>query len=143
MAISADFADLSPNMDISEITIELDQRYGSDSIKVLNEGGKYKAVYEVESKMLPDDKKYKRYLRELSSAESVWLEKQLATTINNPDNSTWQSLPGGDIMDVVIKQSRANDVCLRGIKPIKKYMHLQSNLEKLAEYGSFQVHSVK
>ena len=79
---------------------------------------------------------YNRYPKELSAAESVWLEKQVEVVVNDPDESTWQSLPGGDTMNIVIKRNKGNDISLRGVKPIRKYSDLQNELEYLAQYGS-------
>ena len=123
----------TPDMCISEITIEISQRYSDRSIKVLNVGGNYQVVYFRNSHMSSSND---RFSKTLSIAEAVWLEKRVNNTIKNPDNSTWQSLPGGDIMNVVIKRNKGNDISIRCVKPIRKYSDLQNELEYLVQYGS-------
>jgi hypothetical protein len=107
--------------------------YSSRSIKVLNLNGKYQLDYVRNSHMSP---RVDSYPRTLSIAEAVWLENQVEGTIENPDKSTWQSLPGGDTMNIVIKRNIGNDISLRNVKPIRKYSDLQNELEYLAQYGS-------
>lgn len=130
--IPAKYAKQTPDMCFSEIFLELSQRYSNGSVKVSNENGNYQIVYVRKSHMSPSIDKYSRVL---SVAESVWLEKQVKSTIKNPDESTWQSLPGGDIMSIVIKRNNGKDITLGG-KPIKKYSDLQNELKKLVRYGS-------
>lgn len=131
--IPAKYAKQTPDMCLSEITIEISQRYSSRSITVSSADGNYQIVYVRYSHMSPS---VDRYPRTLSIAEAVWLEKQVKGTIKNPDKSTWQSLPGGDTMNIVIKRNKGNDISLRGVKPIRKYSNLQNELEYLAQYGS-------
>jgi len=135
--IPAKYAKKTPDMCFFEITIEISQRYSGGSIKVLNNNGKYQVVYVRTSHMSPN---VDRYPRMLSIAEAVWLEKQVEGAIKNPDESTWQSLPGGDTMNIVIKGNKGNDIILKGVKPISKYSDLQNELEYLAQYGSVLVH---
>ena len=135
--IPAGYSKQTPAMCLSEITIEISQRYSSRSIKVSNDNGNYQIVYVRNSHMSPS---IDRYPRVLSAAEAVWLEKQVENTIKNPDESTWQSLPGGDTMNIMIKRNKGNDVSLRGVKPIRKYSDLQNELENLAQYGSLSTH---
>ena len=135
--IPAKYAKHTPDMCLSEITIEISQRYSSRSVKVSNANGNYQVVYVRNSHMSPS---VDRYPRALSTAEAVWLEKQVEGTIKNPDESTWQSLPGGDTMNIVIKRNKGNDISLRGVKPIRKYSDLQNELEYLAQYGSISEH---
>ena len=123
-------------VNISEITIEISQIYSSRSIKVSNDNGNYQIVYVRNSHMSPS---VDRYPRTLSIAEAVWLEKQVEGTIKNPDESTWQSLPGGDTMSIVIKRNNGKDIS-RGGQPIRKYSDLQNELEKLVRYGSLADH---
>ena len=130
--IPAKYTNRSPNMGLSEITIEISQRYSSRSIQVTNKNGKYQVVYVRISHTSPS---VDRYPRVLSITEAVWLEKQVENTIKNPDDSTWQSLAGGDTMNIVIKRNNGTDVSLRGVKPIRKYSNLQDELENLAQYG--------
>lgn len=135
--IPAKYAKQTPDMCLSEITIEISQRYSSRSIRVSNANGNYQVVYVRNSHMSPS---IDRCPRKLSIAEAVWLEKQVEGTIKNPDESTWQSLPGGDTMNIVIKRNKGNDISLRGVKPIRKYSDLQNELEYLAQYGSISEH---
>ena len=135
--IPAKYAKKTPDMCLSEITIEISQRYSSRSIEVSNANGNYQVVYVRNSHMsLSDD----RHTRTLSVAEAVWLEKRVESTIKNSDETTWQSLPGGDTMNIVIKRNKGNDITLRGVKPIRKYSDLQNELENMAQYGSLSVH---
>lgn len=135
--VPAKYANQTPDMCLSEITIEISQRYSSRSIKVSNANGNYQVVYVSNSHMSPS---VDRYPRMLSVAEAVWLEKAVESTIKNPDESTWQSLPGGDTMNIVIKRNKGSDITLRGVKPIRKYSDLQNELEHLAQYGSLFAH---
>lgn len=114
---------LSPKMNVMTTYIGVDQRYGSRSIQLTNKNGKYQI-------------RAGCYSRTLSAVEAVWFEKQLENTINNPDNSTWQSLPGGDQMTVEIKRKGYNDILLRSVKPRTKYTNFKHALEYLAQYGS-------
>ncbi len=131
--IPTEYAKQTPDMCLSEITITTDQRFASRSIKVSNDSGNYQIVYERFGYMPQQIEKYPRVL---SAAEAVWLEKQVRDTIKNPDDSTWQSLPGGDTMDIVIMRNKDSNVSLREVKPLSKYSKLQNELEKLAQYGS-------
>lgn len=131
--IPANYAGQSPKMNLTEVLIEIYQRYSDRSVKVLITSNKYSITYVMNSHMSSD---IKRYSRELTSAEAVWLEKQVENTINNRDNSTWQSLPGGDTMNVIIKRDKGADISHSRTLPIRKFSDLQNELEKLAQYGS-------
>lgn len=130
--IPASYTNRSPDMGLSELTIEISQRYASRSIQVTNKNGKYQVVYVRVSHTSPNSE---RHSRVLSVAEAVWLEKQIENTIMNPDVSTWQSLVGGDTMNIEIKGNNDTDISLRGVKPIRKYSDLQGEIARLAEYG--------
>lgn len=67
--ISSELAGLLPNMNISEFTIELSQRYGSSSIKIVNKNGEYHISSYRSS--------YASNPRMLSFTEAVWLEQQI------------------------------------------------------------------
>lgn len=131
--IPVEYAKQTPGMYFSEITIEISQSYSNSSIMISNKNGNYLIVYVWDSHMSPS---IGRYPRLLSDTEAVWLENQVENTIKNPDASTRQSLPGGDTMNIVIKRNKGNDISLRNVKPIKKYLDLQNELEHLAQYGS-------
>lgn len=75
--------------------------------------------------------------REMSAMESAWLEQQVSDCIENEDQTTWQSLPGGDMMTVKIYKNFKPTVVLTNEKPFEKYLDLQHSLEKLVRYGSF------
>ncbi len=134
--IPADYTKLSPNMWLSEVTIEISQRYSSRSINVTNENGKYQVVFIRNLHTSPD---VDRYSRVLSASEAVWLEKRVENAINNPDQSTWQSLHGGDAMHITIKRKHGKNLSLGVVKPIQKYSNLLSEVENLAQYGSLIV----
>lgn len=131
--IPEQYANQTPDMCLSKFTIEIWQRYSSRSIEVSNDNGNYKIVYILRSHTSPQ---LDIYPRVLSAAESVWLEKQVEITINNPDESTWTSLPGGDMMNLLIKRDMGPNIEIKCVKPIKKYSDLQNELEHLAQYGS-------
>lgn len=131
--IPAEYAKQAPDMCLSEITIKISQRYSDRSIEISNKNSNYQIVY---LRYSHTSQSRDRYTRMLSAAEAMWLEKQVESTIKNPDESTWQSLPGGDEMCIVIKSNKGNDVSLRNVKPIRKYSDLQTELQHLAQYGS-------
>lgn len=131
--IPEQYAKQAPDMCLSEITIEIYQRYSSRSIHVSNDNGHYKIVYTLRSHTSPQIDSYPRLL---SAAESVWLEKQVENTIDNPDSSTWESLVGADMMNVLIKREKGKNISLQRAKPIRKFSDLQNALENLAQYGS-------
>ena len=109
------------------------QMYSSRSIHVSNDNGHYKIVYTLRSHTSPQIDSYPRLL---SAAESVWVEKQVENTIDNPDSSTWESLVGADMMNVLIKREKGKNISLQRAKPIRKFSDLQNALENLAQYGS-------
>lgn len=134
--IPVKYSALSPDMCLSEITIELTQRYCERSINVSVVDGNYLIVFLSNSRM---SSSCKRYTRALSAAEAVWLEKKASGVIGDPDESTWQSIPGGDTMNVIIKRNNGQDISFFGVKPFRKYSDLQYELEYLAQYGSVTV----
>lgn len=121
----------SPDMSISEVTLVLSQQYGKSTVKVTKENETYHIVYRASSKN-------ESYSRVLEPAEGGWLEQMVQKAMNNPDDSTWQSLPGGDTMKIVIKRNNGENIELNGIKPLKKYYDLMGQLEKLVQYGSIK-----
>lgn len=126
--IPSELAGLLPDMNISEVTIELIQRYGRSSIQIVNENGEYH-IHSFRTSHASDP-------RILSSAEAKWLEQQIENTVNDPDDSVWQSLPGGDTMNIAIKWNHGKDITIRGVKAISKYVALMNKLRNLTEYGS-------
>ncbi|MBQ8398526.1 MAG: hypothetical protein IJX08_01020 [Clostridia bacterium] len=131
--IPKDFAQRKPSMDITEVVLEISQRYASRSVKVTVEKETYHILYVNNSHL---SSCVDRYERTLTPAQAAWLERQIQNTIKNPDNSTWQSLPGGDTMSIAIRQRKGKSVELHGGLPIRKYSDLMSELENLAQYGS-------
>ena len=122
-----------PDMNIREVKLVLSQRYATGEVKVTNENGKYRIRYDRISTMSSDRESYSRVL---DPAESGWLEMKVENAISDPDDSAWQSLPGGDSMDIVIKRGNGEDVVFERTKPLRKYSGLMSDLQKLAQYGS-------
>ena len=131
--ISGDCTKRAPDMHLSRLTIDIDQRYSSRSIRVTNENGKYHLVYIRDSSTSYKNEKYPRVL---SGVEAVWLEDRVQKAIDDPDRSTWQSLAGGDKMNVEIEGSKCSSVSFKYVTPIRKYKDLQQELEYLAQYGS-------
>lgn len=121
------------DMNLLEVNIEIRQKYSSRSVNLMNENGNYLLVYVCDSSISP---RVDTYQRELSAVEAKWIEKQVEATVNNPDLTTWHSLVGGDKLTVVVKRNNGNDIYLREIEPIKKYLDLQTEIESLAQYGS-------
>lgn len=120
------FADKKPTMELDQISMELMQRFGDSRLSLDKKGDKYVLVstYGGVSK------------RELSSMEAAWVEKQVNDCIRDNDRRTWQSMAGGDHMNVKICAA-GKVVCERRWgTPIKKYVDLKNSLEKLAKYGS-------
>lgn len=126
--IPSELSGLLPDMNISEVTIELIQRYGRSSIQIVNENGEYH-IHSYRTSHASD-------LRILSSAEAKWLEQQIENTVSDPDDSVWQSLPGGDTMNIAIRWNHGKDISLRDVKAISKYVDLMGKLRNLSEYGS-------
>lgn len=130
--IPACYAELSPTMGLSMVEISLDQQYSSRKTSVTNSNGAYSIFYQWTSRMSAASH---RHRKTLSPVEAVWLEKQVENTINDPNESTWHSWPGGDQMKILIRQTTGQDVSASG-EPIRKYSDLQTELEHLAQYGS-------
>lgn len=117
--LSNEYWTQTPGMWIESVRIQLMQRHGSSSISLTKKNGTY-------------------YLQgqALSSAESVWVERQVEAALGSHDGSTWSSLPGGDRISVTIRTRRwANVEMEYGTVPTK-YYNLLSQLEKLYNYGS-------
>lgn len=131
--LPADCATLQPRMDLSGITITLRQPYAVSGVTITRESGWYHLVSTNTSRLSDSTRQYARVL---SAAEAVWLEKQVETVISDPDDSTWHSLPGGDLMSLSIKGSNGQDVSIQWDEPLNKYVALKRLLEDLAVYGS-------
>lgn len=129
-----------PNMSISEVTLVLSQRYSIRKVNVTKENGTYHIVYDKISMMSSD---HERHFRALEPSECGWLELKVNNAIHDPDNSTWQSLPGGDSMEIVIKQNNGENIVLSHTQPLKKYSDMMNDLEKLAQYGSCKVYIIQ
>ena len=134
------FSVISPTMELEEILLELRQKYGSSSIWLIKESEKYVLKYWYSATYSSDSKKSER---ELSLMESAWVEQQVNDCIMNQDKTTWQSMPGGDMMTVKIRTENKPQIEFRNEVPLKKYYELQLLLEKLANYGSFSETEMK
>ena len=126
--IPDDFKNRKHTMEFTEIELELQQRYGWTKIELIKESRKYLLKY--------TSAHYESCKKELSTIEAAWLEKQVNDCFENEDQTTWQSLPGGDMMTVKIYKHGKLMVRLIREKPLKKYYDLQSSLQKLVRYGS-------
>lgn len=123
----------SPSMELSKVKIQLNQRYGNSSVELTQTNGEYRLEYHRYSHLSPNSNTYKK---KLSLQESIWVEEQVGTTLENKDKTTWQSLPGGDTMTIEIEKLQGKNVNMVRCMPLNKYMDLLHELEKLAQYGS-------
>lgn len=123
----------TPQMCFAKLDLKLIQKNKSSSVKLTVNKGNYLLLYakSSHSTTISDD-----CSRTLSSAEAVWVEEQINNAIQNPDNSTWQSLTGENLMDIVIKKTTGDGVDIDKTAPIRKYSNLMDNLAKLVQYGS-------
>lgn len=137
--ISNRFLNTYPAMNLSTIKLQLSQAYAVQNTTVIIKNDKYFLEYSRNSLL---SLKTEHYSRELSMIESVWLEKNIESTLSNKDKSTWHSLPGGDKMDILIKGDyTGKNIIESSVEPIEKYYKLMYSLEKLAQYGSITVSS--
>ena len=122
--LSAEYWTQSPGMWIESIRMLLKQQYGKSGVSLTKKNGTY-------------------YLQgqALSSAESVWVERQVEAALGSHDGSTWSSLPGGDRISVTIQTSRWANVEMEYETVPTKYYNLLSQLEKLHNYGSKDMRS--
>ena len=134
------FSAISPTMELEEILLELHQKYGSSSIWLIKESEKYVLKYWYSATYSSDSKKSER---ELSLMESAWVEQQVDDCLKNQDETTWQSLPGGDIMSVRIRIQNKSNIEIRNTTPLNKYYELKHLLQKLSNYGSFSETEIK
>ena len=125
----------SPGMSIKRIVLELNQRYGCSKLTLIREKDTYLLVYTLTYTSTTNNQSYRRTV---NAAEASWIEERVDRAIDDPDRSTWQSLPGGDTMNIVIAREKKGDVELKGVKPIRKYSNLLNELGKLAQYGSIE-----
>ena len=130
--IPARYAKRKAKMDVEAIDYTLMQRYAVTHIQVTIKDGGYHGIYENRSTMSPQ---YHRHVFSLTGPDAVWLEEQVVDALEDPDFSTWQSLPGGDRMELVIRRKHG----MRGAKhsgmPITKYTDLMGVIAKMAQYS--------
>ena len=129
------FADRKPTMEFNEIQLNLQQRYGYSEVLLTKESEKYILRY--------NSAHYGNSKRELSAMEAAWVEKEVNDCTRNTDTTTWQSLPGGDMMSVKIYKHHKPQIELIREKPLNKYLKLQHSLEYLTRYGSFSETEIK
>lgn len=133
VVIPHEFAKMKPTMEFEEIELELSQRYGESRVCLSKTAQKYMVEYQYSARYTAQSN---RSQRKLSSSEAAWLERQVWDCVHNPDESTWQSLPGGDRMSVRICTQDKAIVQIRDGMPLKKYIELKHVFEKLSNYGS-------
>ena len=130
--IPARYAKRKAKMDVEAIDYTLMQRYAVTHIQVTIKDGGYHGIYENRSTM---SSQYHRHVFSLTGPDAVWLEEQVVDALEDPDFSTWQSLPGGDRMELVIRRKHG----MRGAKhsgmPITKYTDLMGVIAKMAQYS--------
>lgn len=134
VVIPDEYAMIKPTMEFDEVLIELRQRYGTSSVWLTKESEKYVLMYCYSATYSSDSKDSQR---KLSPLESTWVEQQVNNCITNQDETTWQSMVGGDMMTVRICAQNKPQIEFRNEVPQKKYYELQHLLQKLANYGSF------
>lgn len=140
VVIPDEFSMIKPTMAFDEILIELRQRYGTSSVWLTKESEKYVLKYWYSATYSSVSKNSQR---ELSPSESAWVEQQVNDCIMNQDKTTWQSMPGGDMMTVKIRTENKPQLEFRNEVPLNKYYELQHLLQKLANYGSFSETEMK
>jgi len=124
-----------PTMEFTEIVITLTQGHGE---------------YNYTHTVFPNKENYilqeqhtnllgsitKETTRELTTQESVWIEKYINECIENQDLTTWQDVYGSSRMTVKIHRHYKPVVSLSKELPIKKYYELHHQLSCLTTYGS-------
>lgn len=126
-------ADQSPDMNLLELTLVLSQRYATRKVRLTNENGQYHLQY---NRIPSMSSGYQFESSVLQPHECSWLEMQVEYAVNNPDHSSWQSLPGGDYMDISIRYKDGKAVVMEHTAPLQKYSDLLNTLGDLARYGS-------
>ena len=122
-----------PKMDLKRVTLMLNQRFGSTHVTVSLSEGSYLVECACSYTSVTDNRTYRR---QLSPAEAAWVEKRVERTIADPNQATWQSIPGGDTLIVIIHRANAADISQSFSMPSRKYTDLLNDLENLAHYGS-------
>jgi hypothetical protein len=122
--LSSEYWTQAPGMWIESIRMLLKQQYGKSGVSLTKKNGTY-------------------YLQgqALSSAEAVWVERQVEAALESHDGSTWSSFVGGDRMSVTIRTSRWANVEMKYGTVPTKYYNLLSQLERLHDYGSKDMRS--
>ena len=130
--IPEQFYSRSPKMNIKLLELNLMQMYGSTTVSLKRSEDSYH-LEEIIIYRTGDESKFSE--RDLTQAESVWVEKMLKETLDNPDNSEWHSYVGLDKMNINIQTASAN-LLLESIEPLNKYYDLMRILSDLSKYGS-------
>ncbi len=124
----------TPCFDIKSVDLALDQAFAFSNAKIENLGNTYHISYTTRSNRSNNFAYYES--KDTTAAESVWLETQVKNALSSSDETTWQSLPGGDTMSVLISMTTGGSVRSNHTKPLKKYSQLMDSIRTLAEYGS-------
>lgn len=137
ISIPKKYAKRSPDMGIIKVILELEQQYSTSRIQLTQENGRYHIDY---SRRTPNHYTnpagQSEFSREATQPEAVWIEKRIYDALKNRDKTTWESLPGGDRMNVVITLASKQGVELNLVKPVRKYSDLLHDLQTLVQYGS-------
>ena len=132
VAIPEQLSSRTPKMNIVFIDLELKQTYNRRHFRLTKQDGSYHIEYRNWSPINQTSSKE----RELTPIESVWVEDLVERTLSSTDESEWQSMPGGDLMNVTI-QIADTEVFVRNEEvPLKKFVDLHSKLWTLLAYGS-------
>lgn len=129
--IPASYTRKKAAMSIEEIDYTLMQRYAITRIRVTIKDGRYHGVLENRSLLSSE---YHQHVFNPMGPDAVWLEKKVESALSNPDNSTWQSLAGGDRMKLVIQRRNGKPGVRHDGTPITKYTDMMHRLARLAEY---------
>lgn len=135
VVIPSSFDGREPTMEFNEIELCLHQRYATNRVVLSQNANKYTIRYVYESRLSSD---IHRHDRVLSNKEAIWLEQQVNACMESLDDTTRESMVGGDWLDVCIRRNGKICVEITGEKPLNKYKELSSLMEKLARFGSLQ-----
>ena len=124
-----------PAMKYTAVTLNLEQRYGITSVDVSQYDGAYQVRINAISRLGPMSQ---GKAATLTAAEAVWLEDRVGKALQDGDCSTFSSLPGGDLMTVVIREGSRVLENRQLTAPLNRYVQLLNSLHQLAQYGSLR-----
>lgn len=135
IVIPESFKELKPTMEFTKIVITLSQRYGEWNYT-------HTVSKKLDNYILCEQNTdlfghiTKEITRELTTQESVWLERYVNACIKNRDKTMWQDVLGSSKMTVEICRYDKQIVTLNKKLPLKKYYDMHSEFSHLITYGS-------